>query len=282
MSSRSFSSSTFGLSASFTALALLLSTALPSVHAFGPVYTSSFTWNQLCGPTVACGPESAGHHGIGFAAANNMIYRAGQQNVNGVGKGCGECWHLQPKANAYEGNGKKLGTAVVVKINDECTDRGYCDQVEFDNTSPLNTGYQKQVHFDLCNSSGVTNQFFGEIGIGVATGLAEQVDCAELTNGPFGSNISPIHGGGTADLKKAAVGVIGGSRGGKKPGGDDAFGVHPGKLEASTSMPVAQQPTTMATMVSSSSAAPPPESSTPATISAEGGAEDEQDDCDEL
>jgi len=52
------------------------------------------------------------------------------------------------------------------------------------------------VHFDLCNSSGVTNQFFGQIGAGVAIGYAHQLsDCSALDNGPFGSKLGTLKGG---------------------------------------------------------------------------------------
>ena len=273
-------------SASFAILGLFLSANIPSILCFGPIYSSSFTWNQECGATVACGPQAAGSYGIGYAAANNEIYSAGQPITGGVGQGCGECWHLQPQEDAYQSNGKTLGTPVVVKINDQCTDKGYCDQVEGSNTNPLNTGYQKLVHFDLCNASGVTTQFFGEIGIGVATGLAEQVDCSELENGPFGSGLGPIKQSMTADTKKAAKGVPQGSWSNKaviggdlQPGGSSGNGAvtsasqaPPAAGQSSTAPVAAQQPTTLATIVSSSMIP---------TASGE-GEDDEQDECDEL
>ena len=281
---------------SSTTLALVLSATIPTTLGFGPVYSSSFTWNQICGTTVACGPQAGAPpdtKGIGYAAANNEIYSAGLPITGGVGQGCGECWHLTPQEDAYQSNGKKLGTSVVVKINDQCTDKGYCDQVEGSNSSPLNTGYQKLVHFDLCNASGVTNQFFGQIGIGVATGLAEQVDCSELTNGPYGSGLGNIKQSTmTASSEKAAKGVPQGAgsnkavvgnaeRSGSSSGGSSVnadvnaalqAGPQQGDLTAPSAKSGSQPSTTLATMVSSSP---------PATAS--GGAEDEddeQDDCD--
>jgi len=83
-----------------------------------------------------------------------------------------------------------------VKINDQCTDPGYCDQLEGSNAVNLNTKYNKDVHFDLCNATGVTNQFFGQIGAGVATGYAQQLpDCSALDNGRFGSKLGTLNGG---------------------------------------------------------------------------------------
>ena len=288
---------------SSTTLALFLSATIPTTLGFGPIYSSSFTWNQICGTTVACGPQAGAPpdtKGVGYAAANNEIFSGGLPITGGVGQGCGECWHLTPQADAYQSNGKKLGTSVVVKINDQCTDKSYCDQVEGSNTSPLNTGYQKLVHFDLCNASGVTNQFFGQIGIGVATGLAEQVDCSELTNGPYGSGLGPIKQSAmTASPEKAAKGVpqgawsnkavvgnsgsSGSSSGGSSGSSSGSIGnaavnaalqagPQPGDLAPLSANAGSQPSTTLATMVSSS--APP---------TASGGAEeedDEQDDCD--
>ena len=175
----------------------LLLTVLPAMTEAGyPLLTSSFTWNQNCGPTVACGPSAAGRYGIGFAAANNATYAAGKPIIGGVGAGCGQCWHLQPISNVYTSNGLKLGTPVVVKINDQCTDPGYCDQAEGTNTANLNTKYGKQVHFDLCNSTGVTDQFFGQIGAGVVVGFAQQLaDCSALDSGAFGSKFGTLGGG---------------------------------------------------------------------------------------
>jgi len=73
-----------------TIITLLLAANL--AHAQNPVLTSSFTWNQKCGPTVACGPSAAGVHGTGYAAANNVTYAAGKPIVGGVGAGCGQ-WY---------------------------------------------------------------------------------------------------------------------------------------------------------------------------------------------
>ncbi|MCJ1456640.1 ADAM metallopeptidase with thrombospondin type 1, motif [Mycoblastus sanguinarius] len=170
-----------------------------------PILTSSFTWNGYCGPSVACGPSFAGIAGQGAAAANNVTYAAGQEIVGGKGAGCGQCWHLQPQTDAFpDNNGLSLGTPVVIKITDQCTDAGYCDQTD---TRPLNTGYGKQVHFDLCNVTGVTEQFFGAIGPGVILGLAQMLpDCSALDDGPFGSNLGTLGGatGGTETTGEAS------------------------------------------------------------------------------
>lgn len=259
-------------STSSTAFAFLLTTAFTRAQINGPIYSSSFTWNADCGPTVACGPAAAGSYGTGYAAANNVTFAAAQPIVGGKGAGCGQCWHLTPQADAYPTDGKTLGTSVVVKINDQCTDPKYCDQLEHGNTKDFNTGYDKQVHFDLCNASGVTNQFFGEIGIGVALGLAQQVDCSQLDNGAFGSGMGDLGqqtATSTADEKSAKQVV--------KAGKNNAIAVVGGS--SSSSSPVAGgQPSTMAT-TSSSSAIPG------ASVVAGGGEDDEDDDdddCDEL
>ena len=99
-------------------------------------------------------------------------------------------------SDVYESNGLRLGTPVVVKINDQCTDPGYCDQLEYGNEKNLNTKFGKQVHFDLCNATGVTDQFFGEVGIGVALGFARRLSsCDDLDKGKFGSGMGLVIGG---------------------------------------------------------------------------------------
>lgn len=258
-------------SATSTAFAFLLTTALTTAQINGPVYTSSFTWNANCGPTVACGPAAAGSHGTGYAAANNVTFAAGQPIDGGKGAGCGQCWHLTPQANVYQGNGKLLGTSVVVKINDQCTDPKYCDQEEFGNKLNLNTGYDKQVHFDLCNASGVTDQFFGQIGIGVATGLAQQVDCSELDNGAYGSGLGDIGSNvpiaTSTENEKSAKHFVG--------TGNNNVVALPGGSSSSSSSVGGGQSSTMATVVSSS--AVPSASNVPAD-----GHDNNDDECDEL
>lgn len=60
----------------------------------------------------------------------------------------------------------------------------------------MNTRYGKQVHFDLCNATGVTEQFFGEVEVGVVMGLAQRLpDCSKLDDGPFGSQLGTLGGG---------------------------------------------------------------------------------------
>ena len=252
--------------------AVLLFTALTTAQTLGPVYTSSFTWNQLCGPTVACGPSAAGFKGTGFAAANNVTYAAGQPIVNGVGKGCGQCWHLQPDSDAYQSNGKSLGTPVVVKINDQCTDPKYCDQEEGSNHSPLNTGYGKQVHFDLCDQSGVTEQFFGAIGKGVALGTAQQVECSYLNDGEYGTKMGKVGQAGSSSGLTSGLHITGGELDTNQlSSGGSSSSSAAGAMQSSSTSAVGGQPsTTLATVVGSSS---------PSSL-AGGDTDDEQDDCD--
>ena len=148
------------------------------------IQNASFTWNDNCGSTVACGPSAAGVQGIGGAALNTQAYMAGQPIVNGVGLGCGQCWHLQPLTDVYPSNGKNVGTPVVVKINDQCPDAGYCQQSD---QAPLNQ-YNMPLHFDLCAATGVAQAFFGEIPPGVLLGVAQyDPTCAGLEDGKFGA-----------------------------------------------------------------------------------------------
>ncbi|KAI4267756.1 MAG: hypothetical protein L6R38_008107 [Xanthoria sp. 2 TBL-2021] len=168
-----------------------------------PIYKASFTWNNKCGDHVACGPGAAAPKGIGSAAINTLAFNNPNGAIDGEGNipyvygaagACGACWHLQPQSNRFPSNGKSLGTPIVVKINDECPDDGYCDQTK---EHPTNTGgYDAPVHFDLCSEGGeggAAQQFFGEIGPGVVMGLAQfDPDCAGLHNGPFGSGAGTL------------------------------------------------------------------------------------------
>ncbi|KAL8781607.1 MAG: hypothetical protein Q9203_000185 [Teloschistes exilis] len=159
-----------------------------------PVVRASFTWNNNCGSTVACGPAAAGVQGVGAAAINTLAFqnpngaidgRGNTPIVNGVGAACGACWHLQPQTNWYPSNGKSLGKPIVVKINDQCP-----DTIEH----PTNTGgYNAPVHFDLCAATGAAQQFFGEIGPGVIIGLAQfDPDCAGLNDGQLGASLGGL------------------------------------------------------------------------------------------
>ncbi|KAL8835618.1 MAG: hypothetical protein Q9170_003235 [Blastenia crenularia] len=165
-----------------------------------PVVKASFTWNNNCGPTVACGPAAAGIQGVGAAAINTLAFQNpngainGVGNtpiVNGVGAACGACWHLQPSTDWYESNGKSVGKPIVVKINDQCPDGGYCDQTV---EHPTNTGgYNAPVHFDLCAATGAAQQFFGDIEPGVIIGSAQyDPDCAGLNDGQLGGSLGGL------------------------------------------------------------------------------------------
>lgn len=154
------------------------------------VQNASFTWNANCGGTVACGPNAAGVQGVGAAALNTQAYEDGKPIVNGVGGACGQCWHLQPLTDVYPNNNHlSVGTPIVVQINDQCPDGGYCMQSP---QAPLNN-YQMQLHFDLCQQTGVAKAFFGDIPEGVLLGVAEfDPTCAGLHDGKFGASQGPL------------------------------------------------------------------------------------------
>ena len=173
-----------------------------------PILRASFTANAKCGTSISCnagkGNTFSGVNGIGATAVNHILFGGppgvwdgskGYTNVDGKGASCGSCWTLTPGFNYHEGNGKKLGQTVVVMINDACTDPGYCDQEA--GADPRNTGpldgmgpsgkYNAQVHFDLCQATGVAQAFFGEVESGVAIGAAQfNPGCIGLEDMEFG------------------------------------------------------------------------------------------------
>lgn len=167
-----------------------------------PIYKASVTSNENCGATVACGPGAAAVPGIGAAAISALAFENpngainGNGNtplVNGAGAACGGCWHVTPQRSWFEAtdNGLKLGKSVVVRINDRCADAGYCDQTA---ERPLNTGgYDADVHIDLCRATGAAQQFFGEVGSGIAITLAQyDPTCAGLDDGQLGGSLPPL------------------------------------------------------------------------------------------
>ena len=155
-----------------------------------PIVTASFTWNGYCGSTVACGPSAAGVQGTGCSAINTQAYSNGQPIVNGVGNACGQCWHLQPLSDVYpKPNNLAVGTPIVVKINDQCPDGGYCQQSL---QAPLND-YGAPYHFDLCAATGTAQAFFGQIPEGVLMGVARfNPDCSGLDDGQFGASMGKL------------------------------------------------------------------------------------------
>lgn len=167
----------------------------------------------------------------------------------------------------------------MVKINDQCTDAGYCDQEEGSNTANVNTLYKKDVHFDLCNATGVTHQFFGQIGAGVAIGYAQQLpDCSALDDGPFGSQLGTLDGGAanaggvptSGALPGIALGALPSTASGPEPslslnalkqfgsqvdGAEKAAAPAAGEKQAEHVVVAGAQSTSLGTVVSSSTAA---------------------------
>ncbi|KAL9640001.1 MAG: hypothetical protein Q9164_000579 [Protoblastenia rupestris] len=186
----------------FLPLLITLSTLL--IRTTAQIQSASFTWYSGCPEShlPACGPtaKTVVDGKTGLAATNRLNYEAGSPPTNGIGQGCGTCWHIQPQSNPFPSNGNTFGTPVVVKISDECADGGYCDQVrDAAGTLTPNTRYQKELHFDLCTVSGVAEKFFGDIEkFGVLLGVARQVDCKELTNGEYGSGLGMVDGSAAA------------------------------------------------------------------------------------
>ncbi len=225
-------------------LSLLLSLINTISASSNRVLQSSFTYYPACTPDdlPACGPSAKTvHDGTAFAAANSLTYTgSGSAMSNGMGSACGQCWLLTPQSDPYPQNANKWGTSIVVKINNHCPDPGYCDTTP---TSNGNSKYHVPVHFDICNTTGAAEQFFGSTAnFGVLLGLAQlQDDCSGLHNGPFGSGMPALQGPGVPGAGYTGDGGTG-SSGGDTGGGSSAAGGGAAAASASASAPASSGP----------------------------------------
>ncbi|KAH9827896.1 putative endoglucanase v-like protein [Teratosphaeria destructans] len=166
-----------------------------------------------CNKAGACGtkfaPESYS------AAVSQSLFGVGPNQ--GAGPACGKCYRItigtrrqtpsqsvmsvQADSSACVENdatsGKRLpnaGNSLVIKVKDLCPRKshishpahsiipdmasaggnGVCGQ----RTLSDKNQYGAMVNFDLCKNSGAADAFFGNTGIGLATGHAEEVDCS--------------------------------------------------------------------------------------------------------
>lgn len=104
------------------------------------------------------------------------------QNLYGVGPGagagpaCGTCWLLTGQTDSSGNTLSNAGTNIVVMVNNLCPAQGnpLCSQNGLSGTNQ----YGANVNFDLCSDSGAQQAFFGNSGVGLAVGTAQQVDCS--------------------------------------------------------------------------------------------------------
>lgn len=95
----------------------------------------------------------------------------------GAGPACGTCWKLTGQTDSSGNPLSNAGTNIVVMVNNLCPAQGnpLCSQPDLSSTNQ----YGANVNFDLCSDSGAQTAFFGNNGVGLAIGTAEQVDCSQ-------------------------------------------------------------------------------------------------------
>lgn len=97
----------------------------------------------------------------------------------GQGPACGTCWKLVGQTDSSGNKLSNAGTSIVVMVNNLCPAQGnpLCAQQGLSGTNQ----YGANVNFDLCSDSGAQAAFFGNSGVGLAIGTAQQVDCSQWT-----------------------------------------------------------------------------------------------------
>lgn len=159
------------------------SSSNPSSGPYGPIYKSSMT-HYGAGDTFGSPNCNTNTAACGFytypgysAAVSQNLYGAGPGA--GAGPACGTCWLLTGQTDS---NGNKLsnaGTSIVVMVNNLCPAQGnpLCAQNGLSGTNQ----YGANVNFDLCSDSGAQAAFFGNDGVGLAVGTAQQISCSAWT-----------------------------------------------------------------------------------------------------
>ncbi|TKA82846.1 hypothetical protein B0A55_00968 [Friedmanniomyces simplex] len=128
--------------------------------------------------TTACG-----YYTSGFNAAVS-------QNEFGVGPGagagpaCGTCWKLTIETDSSGNAVSNAGNSIVVEITNLCPASGnpLCAQNGLSGTNQ----YGANVNFDTCKDSGASAALFGNSGVGLGLGTAEQVSCTSQVGSVIG------------------------------------------------------------------------------------------------
>jgi hypothetical protein len=120
--------------------------------------------------TTACGFYTS----PGYSAAVS-------QNEFGVGPGagagpaCGTCWKLTIETDSSGNTVSNAGNSIVVQVTNLCPAEGnpLCAQDGLTGTNQ----YGANLNFDTCIDSGASAALFGDSGVGLGVGTAEEVDC---------------------------------------------------------------------------------------------------------
>ncbi|KAK6543568.1 hypothetical protein TWF694_000312 [Orbilia ellipsospora] len=122
--------------------------------------------------TSACGFYTS----PGYAAAvSQNLYGAGPGQ--GAGPACNTCYKITIQTDQNGRAVSNAGNSIVVMVNNLCPAQGnpLCSQNGLSGTNQ----YGANVNFDLCSDSGASSAFFGNSGVGLALGTAQQVSCSQ-------------------------------------------------------------------------------------------------------
>ncbi|KAL1311369.1 hypothetical protein AAFC00_001539 [Neodothiora populina] len=120
--------------------------------------------------TSACGYYT--NPGYSVAVSQNL-YGAGPGA--GAGPDCGKCYKLTVQTDSSGNKVSNAGNSIVAKVTNLCPSDGnpLCSQGSLTDTNQ----YGANVNFDTCIDSGASKALFGDSGVGLGIGTAEEVDC---------------------------------------------------------------------------------------------------------
>jgi len=137
-------------------------------------YGSTDTWGSgNCNvATTACGFYTS----PGYAAAVSQN-EFGVGPGAGAGPGCGTCWQLTIETDSSGKSVSNAGKSIVVQVTNLCPASGnpLCAQNGLSGTNQ----YGANLNFDLCIDSGASAALFGDSGVGLGVGTAEEVSCSQ-------------------------------------------------------------------------------------------------------
>ncbi|KAF2761397.1 hypothetical protein EJ05DRAFT_483767 [Pseudovirgaria hyperparasitica] len=160
---------------------LVLSALILVRVSLAQTYSASFT---QYGSTDSWGSGNCNVNTAACGFYTNPGYSAAvSENLYGVGPGagagpaCGACYRLTAQKDSSGNTLRNAGTSIVVMVNNLCPASGnpLCSQ----NGLSGQNQYGANVNFDLCIDSGAAGALFGDSGVGLATGSAEEVDCSQ-------------------------------------------------------------------------------------------------------
>ncbi|KAK4954610.1 hypothetical protein LTR10_008043 [Elasticomyces elasticus] len=144
----------------------------------GTIYKASFT-EYGAGDSFGSGncqvkSTACGYYTTGYNAAVS-------QNEFGVGPGagagpaCGTCWKLTIQTDSSGKTVSNAGNSIVVEVTNLCPASGnpLCAQNGLGGTNQ----YGANLNFDTCKDSGASAALFGNSGVGLGVGTAQQVAC---------------------------------------------------------------------------------------------------------